>query len=74
MIENLKDFTKLLKLCRENGVTDVTVGTVSLKFGDATPKQFTGEMEELDNQDNNFIEALEKPLVPGEWAEMANGA
>lgn len=34
MIENLKDLERLLKLCRKQGITDIKLGSVEIKFGD----------------------------------------
>ena len=71
MIENLKDLKHLLKLCRQNGVTEVTLGSVSLKFGEA-PKPIAGDIEE--SEQNEFAEILEAPLAPEELVAFANGA
>lgn len=52
MIENLKDLEKLLKLCRKQGVTELSLGTVTLKLGDM-PKGKDGAPQdvELDPED-----------------------
>jgi hypothetical protein len=34
VIASLKDLERLLKLCRKQGVTELTIGEVSLKLGD----------------------------------------
>jgi hypothetical protein len=34
MINDLKEFEKFLKICRKQGVTDVTLSGVSVKLGD----------------------------------------
>ena len=34
MINDLKDLQKLLKLCRSQGITDIKLGTIEIKFGD----------------------------------------
>lgn len=34
MIKDLKDFEKMLKICRKQGVLEVSVGDLSVKFGD----------------------------------------
>jgi hypothetical protein len=34
LLTNLKEFEKLLKICRKQGVTDISFGEVSLKLGE----------------------------------------
>jgi len=48
MIESLKDLEKLLKLCRRQGVTEINLGTVSLKLGELPV--------EIDRNAKNIIE------------------
>lgn len=71
MIENLKDLKSLLKLCRQNGVTEMTWGSVNLKLGEA-PKPIAGDME--DSQEDDVMNQLETPLTPEELVAFANGA
>lgn len=33
-LPNLKDLKAILKLCRAQGVTDITLGALAIKFGD----------------------------------------
>ena len=33
-LPNLKELSALLKLCRKQGITEITLGDVSVKFGD----------------------------------------
>ena len=73
MIENLKDLQKLLKLCREHGVTEISLGSVSLKMVEAKEKG-PDSIEELEAKEEHFIDALQEPLGQGEWAALANGA
>lgn len=50
MVENLKDLEKLLKLCRKQGVTEINLGSVSLKLGDLpieTSKQLVNLSDDL---------------------------
>lgn len=70
MIENLKDLKALLKLCRQNGVTEINLGAVSFKLGEP-PRQIQGDIEEL--EDHSFTEALEAPLANEELVAFANG-
>lgn len=39
MITDLKDFEKFLKICRKQGVTDVSYQGVTVKFGDLPTKE-----------------------------------
>lgn len=50
MIKDLKELQTLLKLCRKQGVTDITVGGVSVKFGEL-PRKAAGEQEEAEEPD-----------------------
>lgn len=38
MLSDLKEFEKFLKICRKQGVTDVTLAGVSVKLGELTAK------------------------------------
>lgn len=38
MLSDLKEFEKFLKICRKQGVTDVTFSGVSVKLGDLPAK------------------------------------
>lgn len=73
MIESLKDLKNLLKLCRQNGVTEITVGSCSLKLGEP-PVSANLEVEEMDEADGQFIEAAEAPLTHEEAVAWAAGA
>jgi hypothetical protein len=46
MINDLKEFEKFLKICRKQGVTDVTLSGVSVKLGDLPVKGSQGEESE----------------------------
>lgn len=39
MINNLKELQALLKLCRKQGVTEITLGGTVIKFGDLPRKE-----------------------------------
>lgn len=72
MIKDLKELKQLLKLCRQNGVTEIVCGSVSLKLGEL-PKTIAGDIEEYDDS-NEFGDVLEAPLSPEELVAFANGA
>lgn len=71
MIENLKDLKALLKLCRQQGVTKITLASVSLEFGDAPIRTSIGSDD--DQNDEPFITNLEAPLTNEELVAFANG-
>ena len=71
MIENLKDLKALLKLCRQAGVTEINLGTVSLKLGEM-PRAIQGDIEEM--SDDEFISDIEAPLSNEELVAFAQGA
>jgi hypothetical protein len=70
MVESIKDLKALLKLCRANGVTELTWGGATFKLGEM-PKAISGDVEEADESD---IPDIELPLSPEEYAAFANGA
>lgn len=44
MINDLKELEKLFKICRKQGVTDITLGEITIKFGD-TPQKVESQDE-----------------------------
>jgi hypothetical protein len=47
MINDLKDFEKFLKICRKQGVSDVTLNGVTVKLGNVPLKMADSESEEI---------------------------
>lgn len=47
MINDLKDLDKFFKLCRKQGVTEISFSGVTVKFGDLPVKQ-AGSVDESD--------------------------
>lgn len=47
MINDLKEFEKFLKICRKQGVTDVTFQGVVVKLGELPNKSTTDETDEI---------------------------
>jgi hypothetical protein len=47
MLDDLKEFEKFLKICRKQGVTDVTFAGVSVKLGDLPLKPNESESDEI---------------------------
>jgi len=70
VIESIKDLKALLKLCRQNGVTELSWGGANFKLGEM-PRAISGDVEEADESD---MPDLEMPLSPEELAAFANGA
>jgi hypothetical protein len=73
VIETLKDLEKLLKLCRKQGVVELTLGQVSLKLGEpASPQNFNAmvDQEEANDPLENFPDG---ELTPEELTFFASG-
>lgn len=70
MIENQKDLERLLKLCRKQGVTEITLASVSFKLGELPVKHQTDLNED---QDDKFADFPDGPLTPEELTYFANG-
>ncbi len=47
MINDLKEFEKFLKICRKQGVTDVSLAGVSVKLGNLPSKASDTDQEEI---------------------------
>lgn len=47
MINDLKDFEKFLKICRKQGVTEVTFAGTSVKLGDLPMKTVPDDSDEI---------------------------
>lgn len=47
MISDLKDFEKFLKICRKQGVSDVTLNGVSVKLGNLPSKASEEDSEDF---------------------------
>lgn len=44
-LPNLKELQAILKLCRKQGVTDITLGEMTIKFGEL-PREQSNDTEE----------------------------
>ncbi len=49
-LPDLKELQALLKLCRKQGVTEITLSGTSIKFGDLPPRK-SGDKDETDSDD-----------------------
>jgi hypothetical protein len=47
MLNDLKEFEKFLKICRKQGVTEVTYAGTSVKLGDLPTKATEAESDEI---------------------------
>lgn len=54
MIKDLAELQKLLKLCRKQGVTEITLGSVSLKLGDLPTRKAGAEKDDEEEEDGGF--------------------
>lgn len=70
MIQSIKELEKLLKLCRKQGVTEITLAEVSLKLGELPANRIDQSSEEQEEQFEDFPDG---PLTPEELTYFANG-
>lgn len=70
MIQTIKDLERLLKLCRKQGVTDITLAEVSFKLGDLPARHPDQSIEDQDEQYEDFPDGN---LTPEELTFFANG-
>lgn len=73
MINNLKDLRSVLKLCREYGVTDLTLGSVVLRLGDAPSKDMPVVMQEEDFNEGPYANFPQGVLSPERQQYYAMG-
>ena len=71
MIETIKDLERLLKLCRKQGVTEISLGAVSFKLGELPGEDMPVTAEqEIEDKYAGFPEGA---LSPEELTFFANG-
>lgn len=70
MIENQKDLERLLKLCRKQGVTEITLPQVAFKLGELPVKH---SIEQVEDEDDKYADFPDGPLTPEELTYFANG-
>lgn len=70
MIESLKELEKLLKLCRKQGVIEISVVGANIKLGELPTKQVVESIEEEQNPLEGFPDT---ELSPEELTFFANG-
>ena len=69
MVQSIKDLERLLKLCRKQGVTELTAFEISFKLGDLPVRHPEQSIEDQD-QIENFPDGM---LTPEELTFFANG-
>lgn len=71
MIENLKDLERLLKLCRKQGVTELSLGNVAIKLGELPEDRQANAIEE--DVADKYADFPDGDLTPEELTFFANG-
>lgn len=71
MIESIKDLERLLKLCRKQGVIEITVTGANLKLGEMPTKHSN---EPIEDQDDSNTSMFDEPLTAEEMIAFSNGA
>ncbi len=61
MIKDQKELQALLKLCRKQGVTEISLGDVSIKFG-ALPARSKAS-EEIEDEDTDGVALTDEELM-----------
>lgn len=72
MINDLKDLQKLLKLCRAQGVTDITLGEVSIKLGDL-PQDYSNTKDLNEEVKDKYANFPDGDLTPDQLAFYSSG-
>lgn len=74
MIDNLKDFKKLLKDCRDFGVSEVEVSGIKIKFGDLSKadSHLIQDQQEVES-DNPYANFPDGILTPEQLAYYSSG-
>lgn len=70
MVETIKELERLLKLCRKQGVTELTTPSIAFKLGDLPVKHPNQSIEDQDDIYENFPDG---PLTAEELTFFANG-
>ena len=69
MIDSIKDLERLLKLCRKQGVLEITTAEVSFKLGEVPVKH---PDESIEDQEEGYP-SFDEPLTNEELTRYANG-
>lgn len=72
MIANLKDLEKLLKLCRKQGVTKLSMGDVTLELGEMPQQTNESIVEEIDPA-NPYANFPQGDLTPEQLMFYSSG-
>lgn len=71
MINDLKELQKLFKLCRAQGVTDIKVGNLDIKFGELSTTQ--AQMDEQAENSQGYANFPSGELTPSQLAFYSSG-
>lgn len=70
MIDSLKDLEKFLKLCRKQGITKASCGTLSFEFGELPKGTQIVQEDTIENPYSNFPQG---ELTPEQLAFYSSG-
>ncbi len=70
-VTSIKELEKILKLCRRQGVTEITTADFSFKLGELPTKQSTDSIEE---PEEHFESVFDQPLTNEELVAYSNGS
>ncbi len=75
MITDLKDLQKLFKLCRAQGITDLKISGIEVKFGELPQTKRELAYQEMDEQEiaDPYAEFPSNVMSPEQLAYYANG-
>jgi hypothetical protein len=73
MINDLKDLKALLKLCRNQGVTEIKLGSVELKLGDLPIENTSQQVETEQISDDPYANFPDGILSPDALAFYSAG-
>lgn len=65
MISDLKEFEKFLKICRKQGVSDVTLNGISVKLGSLPTKPNEDDSEEIPTDELTPEQLMYYAINPG---------
>lgn len=73
MIKDLKDLKNLFKLCRVQGVTEIDLNGLKIKFGDIPMQQSQATNEQGEEVDNPWSSFPGGELTPTQLAYYSSG-
>jgi hypothetical protein len=73
MIQDLKDLQKLLKLCRSQGITEIKLQGVEIRFGDMPQEQSASQSSPVLEEQNKWGNFPDRILTPEELTFYSSG-